>query len=134
MFNACFIISGILRSKHWNNIWKNKLFRKSNFFPSKNDICYETILSGQFTYNKTPPKPGRALFTSFTFCKITSSYSLRLNKRIYICIHSSIFYLLELAFMTNLHNGLSRYCSLRGSTTRLFLVGPLKLSLAIFVV
>ena len=52
---------------------------------------------------KMPLKCGRALFTSFTFCNNIGSYSLRLNTRIYICIHSSIFYLLELAVMINLH-------------------------------
>ena len=65
--------------------------------------CYQTIQSGQVTYNKMPLKCGRALFTSFTFCNNIGSYSLRLNTRIYICIHSSIFYLLELAVMINLH-------------------------------
>ena len=46
----------------------------------------------------------RALITSLAFCNNNISYSLRLNTRIYICIHSSIFYLLELAVMINLHN------------------------------
>ena len=59
--------------------------------------CYKTILSGP------------ALFTSFAFCNNTGSYSLRLNTRIYICIHSSIFYLLELAVMINLHNSASNF-------------------------
>ena len=76
--------------------------------------------SGQVTYNMMPLKRGRALFTSFVFCNNKGSYSLRLNMRIYICIHSSIyslrlntriyicihssiFYFLELAVMINLH-------------------------------
>ena len=46
--------------------------------------CYETILSGRVMYNKMPLKCGRALFTSFTFCNITGSCSLRLIKRIYM--------------------------------------------------
>ena len=41
--------------------------------------------------------------TSYTFWNNNSSCSLRLDERIYIPIHWSVFYLLELAVMINLH-------------------------------
>ena len=40
---------------------------------------------------------GVLCFTSYTFCNNNGSCSLRLNERICICIHSSVFYLIELA-------------------------------------
>ena len=52
---------------------------------------------------KDGAKAGVLCFTSFTFC-YNISCSLRLNKRIYICNHSSVSYLIELAVMINLHN------------------------------
>ena len=52
---------------------------------------------------KTLLKAGVLCFTSYTFCNNNGSCSLRLNERIYICIHLFVFYLLELAVMINLH-------------------------------
>ena len=52
---------------------------------------------------KTLLRVGVFCFTSFTFCNNNGSCSLRSNERIYICIHSSVFYLIELAVMINLH-------------------------------
>ena len=53
---------------------------------------------------KDAAKAGVLCFISFTFCNNNISCSLRLNKRIYNWIHSSEFYLQELAVMINLHN------------------------------
>ena len=46
---------------------------------------------------KDAAKAGVLCFTSFPFCNNNISCSLRLNERINIRIHSSVFYLLELA-------------------------------------
>ena len=69
--------------------------------------CYVTILSGQVTHCKDASKAGVLCFTSLTFCNNNISCSLRLNERIYDRTHSSVFYLLELAFMINLHNSVA---------------------------
>ena len=66
--------------------------------------CYVTILSGQVTHCKDASKAGVLCFTSLTFCNNNFSCSSRLNKRIHNRIHSSVFYLVELVFMINLHN------------------------------
>ena len=90
---------------------KNKiLFRLTNWHLAHFNctvlycICYKTIRSGQVTHWKDAAKAGVLCFTSVTFCNNNGSCSLRLNERIYICIHSSVFYLIELAVIINLHN------------------------------
>ena len=59
----------------------NKMYYKNEKF--KNCVTRPFSLV-KVTYNKTPLKCRRGLFTTFTFCNNMGSYSLRLNTRIHM--------------------------------------------------
>ena len=53
---------------------------------------------------KDAAKAGVLCFTSFTFCNNNSSCSLRLSERIYICINSSVSYLILIELAVMIHS------------------------------
>ena len=72
------------------------IFSARSFWCSDiNIISVHTIVTRPFCLVeshivKTLPKAGVLCFTSYTFCNNNGSCSLRLNEKIYICIHSSV--------------------------------------------